>query len=63
MPGGLVVPAEVAASWPQSNLVNPHLQGPLAPVIVGIMGGIAVAVVVARYVSRFRLQANAGLDD
>ena len=63
MPGGLVVPPEVVATWPQPNLINPELQGPLAPIIVAILGSLAVVVVVARYVSRFRLQANAGFDD
>lgn len=63
MPGGLRVPEAVQATWPKINTVNPDLQGPVAPVIVGLLGTIAIIAIVARYVSRFRLQANAGCDD
>jgi len=63
MPGGLRVPEAVVATWPKLNSTDPELQGPLAPIIVGVLGTIAIIAVVARYVSRFRLQANAGCDD
>lgn len=63
MPGGLIVPASVRAGWPSGNYVNPVLQGHWAPIIIAVLAVLAVIVVVARYVSRFRLQRNAGLDD
>jgi hypothetical protein len=63
MPGGLVVPAEVRAGWPNGNYVNPITQDHWAPIIIGVLAVLAATIVCARYVSRFRLQRNAGLDD
>lgn len=63
MGGGLYIPAWAWADFPIPNYVSPHKKGPMAPIVVGILGMIAVAVVIARYWSRCRLQRNAGLDD
>jgi hypothetical protein len=63
MPGGLTVPASVRAGWPNGNYVNPTLQDHWAPIIIAVLAVLAAIIVVARYVSRFRLQSNAGIDD
>lgn len=63
MAGGLYIPAWAYADFPTPNYVNPHKKGPGGPIAVGVLGLIAIIVVIARYWSRCKLQRNVGLDD
>jgi hypothetical protein len=63
MPGGLIPPLEVIASWPPANLVNPEGRGTVTSIIAGVLSPITFFIVFARLWVRFVLQRNAGCDD
>jgi hypothetical protein len=63
MPGGLIPPLGVIASWPPANLVNPEGRGTVTSIIAGVLSPITFFIVFARLWVRFVLQRNAGWDD
>lgn len=63
MPGGLHPPADVIASWPKPNFVDPELRGDGLLVGSVLLVTIAFLVVCMRLWSRFIVMHQGGLDD
>jgi len=63
MPGGPSPPAEVIATWPAPNYVNPVRHNAALTVICCVFGSLSFLTVGARLWARFQIQHNPGLDD
>ena len=63
MPGGIIVPLSVIASWPSPNYVDPvhHGWGLLTATV--LITALSLFVVCARLWARAVLLRNAGIDD
>lgn len=63
MPGGFHPPAEVVASWPPPNYINPETKGKELLIVVIFFCILAILVVSLRLWTRLCVQGHAGLDD
>lgn len=60
--GGLHPPAEVVASWPKPNHINPEERGWEAPIALMVVLGITFLVYILRIWARLVISKSAGLD-
>lgn len=59
----LLPPAEVLATWPTPNYVDPVTRGPAVNIVNIILISIAFVVTVLRLYTRFKITCTPGLDD
>lgn len=56
-------PAEVLATWPTPNYVDPVTRGPAVNIVNIVLLSIAFIVTVLRLYTRFKITCTPGLDD